>query len=138
MRHAPWVVAAVALCLSGCNVKALADAEAQKTATAAYTALVERRDADLIAALEPAQRAAVSPRLLESMRVLAPPGAPPPPRWVGVNSYVGTGGSTVTLTHQYDYKDEIVTTTSVLIKKDDHWMLRGFNVNIGTPRAPAL
>ena len=138
MKNAPWVVAAATFCLWGCDAKNFADAESQRIATAAYSALVESKDADFLAALEPAQRKAASPKLLESLRVLTPDGPTPKARWVGVNKYAGTGGSTLTLTHQYDYQDDIVTVTTVLVKPDDHWMIRGFNVNIGYPRAPSL
>lgn len=127
---------AVVLALCACDGLKI-NAEAEAVAKAAYVTLVQKDDAAFIDMFEPAQRTPNARALLPQMRALIPPqppGAPivPTPALTNWRSFVGTGGTTLTLQHTYDYGAADIVVTSVLVpaRQKGDWWLRSFNVNL--------
>ncbi|MFD3265529.1 hypothetical protein [Phenylobacterium ferrooxidans] len=130
-----FVLAGV-LALAACDSLKI-DAKAEAVAKAAYVSLVQEDDAALIGMFEPAQRNPRAGAILPQMRALVPPraaGAPlvPVPVLTNWKTFVGTGGTTLTLQHTYDYGDADIVVTSVLVpaQPKGDWWLRSFNINL--------
>ena len=136
----------VALALTGCSLPT-SDPAAEALAKKAFVQLRQGDYAGLLAEAEAKSFGPNAQPILAQMHSMLPPGEPTAVHLVGFNSFVGTGGSTLTLTHQYDYADRQVTASTVLLKtgKGDSatWLIRGFNINVGMPppsatNAPAV
>lgn len=127
---------ALTLALTACDSLKI-DAEAEAVAKAAYVSLVQEDDAALIGMFEPAQRTPGAGAILPQMRALIPAQAPdapvvPTPTLTNWKTFVGTGGTTLTLQHTYDYGDADIVVTSVLVpaQRKGDWWLRSFNINL--------
>jgi hypothetical protein len=130
----------VALALAACSLPS-SDPAAEALAKKAFMQL---RQGDLVALAAETERESWGPNpqpVLTQMRSALPPGEPTAVHLVGFNSFVGTGGSTLTLTHRYDYADRQVIASTTLLKtgkgEQAAWIIRGFHINVGMPAPPA-
>jgi hypothetical protein len=142
MKGRPNILAVLglALALVGCSLPT-SDPAAEALARKAFVQLRQGEFAALLAETEKQSWGPNSEAVLTQMRSMLPPGEPSEPHLVGFNSFVGTGGNTLTLTHRYDYPDREVMTSTVLLKTGKGeaaaWIIRGFHINVGVPSAPA-
>ena len=126
---------ALALALAACSLPN--DPAADALARKAFDQLRRGDYAGLMAETEPKSFGPDSQPMLVQMHDMLPPGEPTSSRLAGFNSYAGTAGSTLTLTHVYDYGDRRVTAATMLVKTGSgdkvSWIIRGFHVNVGLP-----
>lgn len=128
----------LALLLVGCGKGGLApDPEAEAVAKTAYADLAAGRTAQVMAVMLPAIAKQTAPETLTMLQGLIPKTPPTGVERLNWQAFVGTGGSTQTFRHRYDYGTRQVVATSVLMKTDGQWRMQTFNINLQMAPAAA-
>lgn len=124
--------------MAACTIPS-ADPGAEAAAKSAYGHFCRGEDEALQSMLVPQLRNPQTMAALAGLRTLTPKGSPTAATLVEWNSYVGTDGRRITLSHRYDYADAAVTATTVLVQgaTKDEWLISTFNLNFGAPPSAA-
>jgi hypothetical protein len=132
------LVLGASLALAGCSSGGLGpDPEAEAVAKAAYSHLAAGELAPVRALLLPDVARTAAPETFELMRNLIPKTPLEGQERLNWRAFVGTGGSTQSFQHAYDYGNRRVIATTELLKVRGQWRLRAFNVNVQLTPAPA-
>ncbi len=119
--------------LAGCHFQTSnlgGNEELNARAVEAYTQLVERQDAALLAQMSSKVNPDEARAQLPMMQGMTPEGPVPVPEVAGTENYSGTDGRIYSVAQNYPYPDRTVHAITRFIREDEAWKIMSFNVNV--------